>query len=70
MAVLRGEAQDVPDVTTTDAIAAITRTTAGNFRLVTRLLNQGERVMKLNGLDRVTAEVIDAARDALVVGTN
>ncbi|MER7210555.1 hypothetical protein [Streptosporangium sp. NPDC000239] len=57
------------DATTTEAIAAIARTTAGNFRLVTRLLDQAERVMKLNELDRITAEVIDAARDALVIDT-
>ncbi|MER6580428.1 hypothetical protein [Nonomuraea sp. NPDC001023] len=45
------------------------RSVAGNFRLVTRLLEQAERVMKLNdGVDRITAEVIDAARDALVIG--
>jgi DNA transposition AAA+ family ATPase len=60
---------NIPDATTTEAIAAINRTTAGNFRLVTRLLEQAERVMKLNdGVDRITAEVIDAARDALVIG--
>ncbi|MEV0145784.1 MULTISPECIES: hypothetical protein [unclassified Nonomuraea] len=42
---------------------------AGDFRLVTRLLEQAERVMKLNdGVDRITAEVIDAVRDALVIG--
>ncbi|MFI7705902.1 hypothetical protein [Nonomuraea sp. NPDC049480] len=38
--------------------AAINRTTAGNFRPVTRLLERGERVMKLNdGVDRITAEL-------------
>lgn len=57
-----------PDAT--EAIAAIARTTAGNFRLVNRLLNQAERILKLNNLDLVTAEVIDAARDALVIGTS
>ncbi|WP_406313360.1 hypothetical protein OHA77_33655 [Streptosporangium sp. NBC_01639] len=57
------------DATTTEAIAAIARTTAGNFRLITRLLDQAECVMKLNELDRITAEAIDTARDALVIGT-
>ncbi|MFB4268752.1 AAA family ATPase [Nonomuraea sp. GTA35] len=61
----------IPDAIATEAIAAINRTTAGNFRLVTRLLEQAERVMKLNdGVDRITAEVIDAARDALGIGTS
>ncbi|MEV8636388.1 hypothetical protein AB0395_32520 [Streptosporangium sp. NPDC051023] len=47
------------------------RTTAGNFRLVSRLMSQAERVLTLNDdIDRITAEVIDAARDALVIGTN
>ncbi|WP_219419539.1 AAA family ATPase [Pseudonocardia nigra] len=57
------------DPATVETIAAITRTTSGNFRLVTRLLAQAQRIAAINNLDRLTVEVIDAARDALVIGT-
>ena len=61
------------DLTTFDdveAIAAIIRTTGGNFRLVQRLFAQMARVMAINGLDHLTKEVVDAARDTLVIGTS
>ena len=49
-------------------IAAITRTTRGNFRLLERLLVQIERVMKINELNVVTSDVVEAARSTLVIG--
>lgn len=61
---------DASDPGTTETIAAITRTTSGNFRLVTRLLAQAQRIAAINNLDRITVEVIDAARDALVIGNS
>jgi DNA transposition AAA+ family ATPase len=51
-----------------ETVAAIIRVTGGNFRLLGRLLTQAERILEINGLTRVTAEVIDAARESLVVG--
>jgi hypothetical protein len=33
-----------------------------------RLLTQTERILEINGLARVTATVIDAARESLVIG--
>lgn len=51
-----------------EALAAVIRITAGNFRLLERLLAQMRRVMALNHLDQVTAEVVQAARDCLVIG--
>ena len=52
-----------------EAVAAIIRITGGNFRLVQRLFAQIARVLAINHLDRVTKEVVDAARESLVSGT-
>ena len=51
-----------------DAISAIVRMTAGNLRLVTRLLDQIRRILALNGLDKIDRGVVDAARESLVIG--
>ncbi|MFJ9752735.1 AAA family ATPase [Streptomyces chartreusis] len=59
---------DLGDFTTAEAVAAITRITSGNFRLTSRLVAQIERVMDINQLSTVTAEVVEAARESLVVG--
>ncbi|WP_205346846.1 AAA family ATPase [Pseudonocardia broussonetiae] len=59
---------DATDPAGAETNAAITRTTGGNFRLVTRLLAQAQRITAINNLDLITVEVIDAARDALVIG--
>jgi DNA transposition AAA+ family ATPase len=50
------------------AIATIVRVTGGNFRLVDRLVTQIERIQALNELDDLTPEVVDAAREALLIG--
>ena len=42
--------------------------TGGNLRLVIRLLAQIERVLDIKGLDTVTVEIVDAAREVLVIG--
>ena len=52
-----------PEVT-----AAIIRMTAGNFRLLNRLLAQIERVLAVNGLGEITTEAVLAARESLVIG--
>ncbi|WP_406430365.1 hypothetical protein [Streptomyces sp. NBC_00631] len=41
---------------------------SGNFRLTSRLVAQIERVMDINQLQTVTAEVVETARESLVVG--
>jgi DNA transposition AAA+ family ATPase len=52
----------------TTAIATIVRITGGNFRLVDRLTTQIERIQALNNLYTLTPEVVDAAREVLLIG--
>lgn len=59
---------DQADFTDAHAVAAIVRTTGGNFRLVQRLFVQIERILKINGLSAVTDDVVEAARSTLVIG--
>jgi DNA transposition AAA+ family ATPase len=54
--------------TDAEAVAAIRRITGGNFRLLQRLFSQIERVMQINQLRTVTKEVVEAARELLVIG--
>ena len=44
------------------------RITGGNFRLVHRLFVQIERILRINGLQAVTDDVVEAARSVLVIG--
>ena len=59
-----GDANDV------ETVSAIIRITGGNFRLIERLMTQVARVMEINQLDTLDPDVIHAARQMLVVGTN
>jgi len=52
-----------------EARAAIIRVTGGNFRLLHRLLTQIARLVEINTLHTVTSEVVEAARESLVIGT-
>lgn len=60
---------DPNDFTDQEAVTAIFRSTAGNFRLLQRLFAQVERIMKLNSMQSVTREVVEAARECIVIGT-
>ena len=52
-----------------EAIAALIRIAEGRFRLLHLLLTQIGRVLEISKLEMVTREVVEAARESLVVGT-
>jgi DNA transposition AAA+ family ATPase len=56
------------DAIDTVAAASIIRITGGNFRLLNRLLTQVERILEINALPLVTKQVVEAARENLVIG--
>jgi hypothetical protein len=45
------------------------RITGGNFRLVQRLFAQIQLIMEINNLRTVTSEVVETARESLVIGS-
>lgn len=59
---------DPDDLSQSVAIATVARITSGNFRLVDRLLTQIQRIREINHLDTITPEVVDAAREDLLIG--
>ncbi len=63
-----GLASSTDEFTESVAIATIARITGGNFRLVDRLLSQVQRIQQINHLDAITPEVVEAAREALLIG--
>jgi DNA transposition AAA+ family ATPase len=63
-----GLSLDRADFTDTQAMAAISRITSGNFRLLHRLFMQIERILRINALSVITEDVVEAARSTLVIG--
>ena len=51
-----------------EVIARLIRITSGNLRLLTRLLTQVERVLSVNDASEVSVQIVEAARDSLVIG--
>lgn len=62
---LRLEPTDFSD---SEAVASIVRITGGNFRLLQRLFAQIGRILQVNHLSSITREVVEAARECLVIG--
>jgi DNA transposition AAA+ family ATPase len=56
------------DFADVEAVATIARVTGGNFRLVHRLFLQIERMLQINDLHTITKEVVEAARESLLIG--
>ena len=63
-----GLSLDSADFTDMQAIAAISRITRGNFRLLHRVFVQIERILLINELTVITEDVVEAARSTLVIG--
>jgi DNA transposition AAA+ family ATPase len=63
-----GKGLSLDQFTDHEAVAAICKMTNGNFRLIHRLMAQIQRIMGINGLTIITAEVVEAARQCLVIG--
>ncbi len=53
---------------TREVVACLFRMHGGNLRLLTWLLTQVERVLGINDAQVVSVEIIEAARDSLVIG--
>ena len=59
------KADDFVDI---EAMSAVARITQGNFRLLQRLLAQIERLLAINGFKLVSKELVEVARESLVIG--
>lgn len=59
---------DKKNFSDSEAVAAVARITNGNFRLIHRLFSQIKRIIKVNDLTSISKEVVEAARNCMVIG--
>jgi hypothetical protein len=52
-----------------EAFSEIVKITRGNFRIIERLFAQIERVMKVNDTNDLKLDIVELARESLIVGT-
>jgi len=55
-------------ITSLTQLLSNVKVTNGNFRLIHRLFTQIERILEINHLTLITTEVVEAARNSLVIG--
>ena len=58
----------IEDFSDYEAITSIIKITGGNFRLIHRLFTQINRILEINQLKTISVDVVEAARDSLVIG--
>jgi hypothetical protein len=59
----------LPDaVLAPDVISTLIPMSGGNFRLLSRLLTQVERILNVSQTEIVSKEIVTSARDSLVIG--
>ena len=59
---------DPTDFSDKEAMNDIVRITRGNFRLLHRLFTQIDRIMKINACNFISKEVVEVARENLIIG--
>lgn len=64
-----GLALDLTNFMDVEAVGTIIRITGGNFRLMHRLFSQIQRILEINQLQTVSKEVVEAAREGLILGS-
>jgi DNA transposition AAA+ family ATPase len=59
----------INDFTDAEAVKEIIQITRGNFRLIQRLFTQIERILNINEIKTITKEVVEAAREGLIISS-
>ena len=63
-----GHGIKLEDFSDYEAVTSVMKITGGNFRLIQRLFAQIDRILEINNLKMINVDVVQAARDSLVIG--